>query len=199
MRRILFPLLVIGLAGGLFTLGSGAFFSDVETDTGNTITAGTADLVIGSTVSSCDYAGVAPGQALSACAITLNMAGSLNDLHLDVEVHVTQVADTCTTENCNGAANLSAADIAVTACSFAGGSCPFGAVATLADIVAAGCVALDADSAANEDGRVLSLTFQVSSSIANNTQGDGLSIDFHFGLSQQTDASPSRCHPVGAT
>jgi predicted ribosomally synthesized peptide with SipW-like signal peptide len=44
MRRILFPLLVIGLAGGLFTLGSGAFFSDTETDTDNTITAGSLDL-----------------------------------------------------------------------------------------------------------------------------------------------------------
>ena len=44
MRRILFPLLVIGLAAGMFTLGSGAFFSDTETDTGNTITAGTLDL-----------------------------------------------------------------------------------------------------------------------------------------------------------
>jgi predicted ribosomally synthesized peptide with SipW-like signal peptide len=37
---------VIGLAAGLFSLGSGAFFSDTETDTGNTFTAGTLDLTL---------------------------------------------------------------------------------------------------------------------------------------------------------
>jgi predicted ribosomally synthesized peptide with SipW-like signal peptide len=44
MRRLVFPILVIGLAAGMFTMGSGAFFSDTEQDTGNTIAAGTLDL-----------------------------------------------------------------------------------------------------------------------------------------------------------
>ena len=46
MRRILFPLLIIGLAAGLFSLGSGAFFSDTETSTGNTFTAGSLNLTL---------------------------------------------------------------------------------------------------------------------------------------------------------
>ncbi len=33
MRRILFPLLIIGVVAGLFSLGSGAYFSDTETST----------------------------------------------------------------------------------------------------------------------------------------------------------------------
>jgi len=61
MRRILFPLLVIGLAGGLFTLGSGAFFSDVESDIDNTITAGSLDLSVDTTSpSGCDIAAFVP-------------------------------------------------------------------------------------------------------------------------------------------
>ena len=41
MRRLLFPLLIIGVTVSLFSIGSGAFFSDSQTSTGNTFTADT--------------------------------------------------------------------------------------------------------------------------------------------------------------
>jgi predicted ribosomally synthesized peptide with SipW-like signal peptide len=97
MRRILFPLLVIGLAGGLFTLGSGAFFSDVESDTGNTITAGTLDLEKTALFSaSCTSASlVKPGDGPVNCSATVTNAGSLDgDLYLRVVLVETDPAQT---------------------------------------------------------------------------------------------------------
>jgi predicted ribosomally synthesized peptide with SipW-like signal peptide len=200
MRRILFPLLVIGLAGGLFTLGSGAFFSDTETDTGNTITAGTLDLALGNAVGSCDLSDAHPEHTF-VCNITLNMAGSLNDLHLDGEVHTQGTADSCNLDACNGQANLSGADIIVSACSFDGGACPFpnpgGGDHLLSEIEAGGCAVFDADSDEGEDGRVLSLTFRVNPFAGNVIQGDSLDITFHFGLTQAADSNnANRCHPT---
>jgi predicted ribosomally synthesized peptide with SipW-like signal peptide len=46
MKQILFSLAVIGVTSALAVGGSGAFFSDAETSTGNTFTAGTIDLKI---------------------------------------------------------------------------------------------------------------------------------------------------------
>ncbi len=88
MRRILFPLLVIGLAGGLFTLGSGAFFSDSETDTGNTITAGTLTLDVTSpfaTVACSSTNLTKPGDGPATCTNTVQNSGSITgDLYLKV-------------------------------------------------------------------------------------------------------------------
>jgi predicted ribosomally synthesized peptide with SipW-like signal peptide len=85
VRRILFPLLVIGLAGGLFTLGSGAFFSDTETDTGNIITAGSLNLTLtdpsengtDSETETWVFPGVKPGDSGTA-SLTINNTGSLS-------------------------------------------------------------------------------------------------------------------------
>jgi predicted ribosomally synthesized peptide with SipW-like signal peptide len=90
MRRILFPLLIIGLATGLFTLGSGAFFSDTAEDTNNTITAGTMTLEVTqkfNAVASCTLPSNAkPGDPVS-CSSTLTNTGSLaGKLYLAVEV-----------------------------------------------------------------------------------------------------------------
>ncbi len=46
MRRILFPILIIGVVAGMFSIGSGAFFSDTETSTANVFTAGTLNLTL---------------------------------------------------------------------------------------------------------------------------------------------------------
>lgn len=46
MRRMLASLVLIGLAAALVGAGSLAYFSDVETSTGNTFTAGTLDLKV---------------------------------------------------------------------------------------------------------------------------------------------------------
>lgn len=49
MKRILLSLLVIGTVGGTVFAATNAFFSDTETSTGNTFTAGKVDLTIDST------------------------------------------------------------------------------------------------------------------------------------------------------
>jgi spore coat-associated protein N len=72
MRRILFPLLVIGLAGGLFTLGSGAFFTDTATDTGNTITTGTVDISIAPTTAILTASNMAPGDTINGSILVKN-------------------------------------------------------------------------------------------------------------------------------
>lgn len=211
MRRLLFPVLMVGLAAGLFTLGSGAFLKDSGADTNNKIASGTLDLTLGGAVGLCDYASVIPGQTLAACTKTLNMAGTLNDLHLDVELHATNLAcdpngaNNGIANKCDTSADLSPADFLVHACSFpAAGACPWlpfpfvADAATLADFIAQGCRVLDADSDASEDGRVLSLTLKVKDIIADNTQGDAIDITFHFGLSTLAPAPvgpASRCHP----
>lgn len=46
MKKILISLMVIAVAVGLVASASGAFFSDKETSTGNTFTAGTIDLAV---------------------------------------------------------------------------------------------------------------------------------------------------------
>jgi spore coat-associated protein N len=74
MRRILFPLLIIGLATGLFTLGSGAFFTDTAEDTNNTITSGTVDISIGAgpIVSVSSPPGMAPGDTVNGSVVVTN-------------------------------------------------------------------------------------------------------------------------------
>jgi predicted ribosomally synthesized peptide with SipW-like signal peptide len=80
MRRILFPLLIIGMAAGLFTMGSGAFFSDTAEDTGNVITAGTVDITLtgGSPiVTVASPPGMAPGDNANG-SVQVNNAGTLS-------------------------------------------------------------------------------------------------------------------------
>jgi predicted ribosomally synthesized peptide with SipW-like signal peptide len=199
MRRILFPLLVIGLAAGLFTLGSGAFFSDTETDTGNTIVAGTLDLGLGGAIGACDTDQVIPGQLLPACNITLNMAGSLNDLYLYAQTNFgvsacNPAGANDSTEFCDTTADLGPSDFAVEACSFDGGSCPWAFTSgetTLADLF--DCVPLDQDADAGEDNRTLSIQVRANTSIGNAAQGDRVDFAFTFGLSQPEDSPSSRC------
>jgi predicted ribosomally synthesized peptide with SipW-like signal peptide len=111
MRRILFPILVIGLTAGLFTLGSGAFFSDVENSTGNTFTAGSLDLKVDVTGTSgtnvgdsatgtCVIAEFYPptpsndvifdGATGDNCTITVENLGNLpGDLYLEITLPLT--------------------------------------------------------------------------------------------------------------
>jgi predicted ribosomally synthesized peptide with SipW-like signal peptide len=118
MRRILFPLLVIGLAGGLFTLGSGAFFSDIETDTSNTITAGTLDLQKTATfAASCSASTNAkPGDSFP-CTTTLTNGGSLSgDLYMQAAVTDTNnLADVLTIAGGNTTGTTGALEGAVAA------------------------------------------------------------------------------------
>jgi spore coat-associated protein N len=197
MRRILFPLLVIGLAAGLFSLGSGAFFSDTETDTGNTITAGTLDLVCEAGASACgsshfDIDDAAPGGAAQALSVTLSNGGTLAG-PLAVKIEATSVADTCAAEACNGMADLLASEIDVTACTYDGANCTTlagwpGVINSLDDIVGT-CRTLDADFQPADDNKVFSISVRINLGVANNRQGDGMSIDLKFGLAQAGQAA----------
>lgn len=63
MRRLLFPLLIIGVTVSLFSIGSGAFFSDTQTSTGNSFTAGEFTLTVGTSFSVPAEGGIYPGQS----------------------------------------------------------------------------------------------------------------------------------------
>lgn len=63
MKRILFSLGMIVLAGGAVATGTGAFFSDTETSSGNTFTAGSIDLKIDHSLST--YNGSVLGGSLT--------------------------------------------------------------------------------------------------------------------------------------
>ncbi len=59
MKKILVSLMAIALVIGLVGAGAFAYFSDVETSTGNTFTAGTLDLTAGSDFVAGTYSGAA--------------------------------------------------------------------------------------------------------------------------------------------
>ena len=46
IKSILGSIVIIGIVASLMTVGTQSFFSDVETSTGNTFTAGTIDLTV---------------------------------------------------------------------------------------------------------------------------------------------------------
>jgi predicted ribosomally synthesized peptide with SipW-like signal peptide len=204
MRRILFPLLVIGLAGGLFTLGSGAFFSDAESDVDNIITAGTLDLVCDVFGGEADcggpghfsISGMVPGTTTKVFTLTLSNGGSLSGV-LAAQVNATALA--CdddgandNSEHCDVGADLAASEIDITACSYAGGACPWVGANSLDDL--ASCVTLDATFDASDDNIALSFTVRVNSGVGNAEQGDAVDIDVLLGLVQTGQAA--NCTPA---
>jgi predicted ribosomally synthesized peptide with SipW-like signal peptide len=213
MRRILFPILVIGLAAGLFTLGSGAFFSDTETDTGNTITAGTLDLKLLDGADAalgahhCDASNVQPGQDLTfttsgaTCITHFKNNGSLvADLWAQVKVNSYACTDTAnggaggTSQYCDVNADLVGGDFTISSYT---GPAAFGITAgtsTIADLVSAGCVKITDNIAA---AATTSLTFDLTvktdlaASPDNLAQGDAIKITIIGQLVQ--DGQPGTC------
>jgi len=211
MRRILFPLLVIGLAGGLFTLGSGAFFSDTETDTGNTITAGTLDLSLtgtGYASSQCDIASYQPASdgnvnfdgSLGTCKIPAKNVGSLDgDLYLRAVVTNTAcdaVPVLPDTEFCDGGGDLggqlhqSLCSRAVNGTSTLGADgnqpCGGGIATDVGHVIANGLAHACAKVAGPlKAGDTYTIEFDLADhAVTNVSQGDRVTFDFYFELVQ---------------
>ena len=86
-------LLLMGMAG----IGTWAFFSDVETSTGNTLTAGTLDLKTDDTdgvTQTLLATNLAPGNTVGPETITLKNTGSVAGASLDLSFSYTETDDT---------------------------------------------------------------------------------------------------------
>jgi predicted ribosomally synthesized peptide with SipW-like signal peptide len=193
MRRILFPLLVIGLAGGLFTLGSGAFFSDTETDTGNTITAGTIDLVLedgegAPGANHCSASGVSPDidvdftDSGENCSTGFLNNGSLTaDLYVKFDVNsygCTNVANGGLNDGsqyCNAGADLLASDFLITSFTGPGAWGIVTNTSTLQTLEDLGCVLATANLVADASTDV-NFDLKVKSTVGNAAQGDAIKI-----------------------
>lgn len=76
MKKILMSLMAIGLVVGLVGAGTMAYFSDTETSTGNTFTAGTLDIALGTSSWSADFDNMKPGDTVT-FTLPVNNEGSL--------------------------------------------------------------------------------------------------------------------------
>jgi len=94
-KKILFSIMAIALVGALVGAGVFAYFSDTETSTGNTFTAGTLDLEVDSenpwTSTPVNVTCMEPGAAASPVNITCKNVGCLTG---DLYMKITNVADT---------------------------------------------------------------------------------------------------------
>ena len=89
MKRILVSLSIIGVVGAIAIGGTIAYFSDVETSTGNTFSAGTLDLIVNSenpfTAAVVVLYDMKPGQESVPITVRLRNDGSIEgiaDLHI---------------------------------------------------------------------------------------------------------------------
>ncbi len=90
-------LLVMALVGG----GTWAYFSDVETSTGNILTAGTLDLKtndLDGVTGTLTLTNIAPGDSVGPATVTLKNSGSINATALDVAVSYVESDGTKPTE-----------------------------------------------------------------------------------------------------
>lgn len=215
MRRILFPLLVIGLAAGLFSLGSGAFFSDTATDTGNVIAAGTLDLLINLetddiVTNQCSIAVYQPQGGISNdvdfdgplenCTVTVKNNGTLaGDLFLKIVI----VDEACNSagandgsEFCDVTANLGT-QLTVVGCTDTTGTGsevanPCTGTTTLLSL-AFSCVKVSDLGAKGSGSDTYILVFDLSDgSVTNLSQGDKVTVNMTFELVQDSVASPLR-------
>jgi len=91
MKRILISLSIIGVVSAFAIGGTIAFFSDTETSTGNTFTAGTLDLgSLGNISWEFPFLDMKPGDSTGEQMLLLQMASgsnSPNHLEIDVDTH----------------------------------------------------------------------------------------------------------------
>jgi predicted ribosomally synthesized peptide with SipW-like signal peptide len=100
MKKILVSLMTIALVSALIGGGIYAYFSDVETSTGNTFTAGTLDLQVDSenpwTSTAVTVSDMEPGVAAADVDLTCENVGTLTG---DLYMKITSVTDTGNTIN----------------------------------------------------------------------------------------------------
>lgn len=181
MRRILFPLLIIGMAAGLFTLGSGAFFSDFDTDTGNTITAGTLTVGINPFFAdNCDLDEIVKPGDSDTCNSTVTNTGSITG-KLYMRVVVTSP------DSLAGQLQVSSGSTAASTGTVLGPANTWVAGTFWSDL-ALSCTQV-ATLDANETFAFSFLT-TFNTAAGNAFQGKSATLDFYYALIQEEDPTP---------
>ena len=97
MKKILISLMAIALVIGLVGAGTMAYFSDTETSSGNTFTAGTLDLTASATGMPFNVGPMKPGDSGSG-KIALTNAGTIGAAELDISMSTVINNDVSTAE-----------------------------------------------------------------------------------------------------
>ena len=190
MKRIIGLAIAIMLSLGMSGIGTWAYFSDVETATGNTLAAGTLDLKtddVDGVTQTLFATKMAPGDSKASENITLKNSGSLAGSTLDLAF--SYVENDSSPNPVDRNADDTAANIEVTALNY-GGSSLLGSVSDnnsneytdifdlkMADL--SGQIGIDA-SASKEFG----ITVKLKEATGNDFQADGIDITMTFTLNQ---------------
>ena len=97
MKKILISLMAIALVIGLVGAGTMAYFSDTETSSGNTFTAGTLDLTVSATGMPFNVGPMKPGDSGSG-KIALTNAGTIGAAKLDISMSTVTNNDVSTAD-----------------------------------------------------------------------------------------------------
>lgn len=201
MKRILVSLMTMALVGALVTGGIYAYFSDTETSTGNTFTAGTLDLEVNSenpwTSTGVTVANMEPGVAATPVDISCENVGTLTG---DLYMRITSVTDTggtinepeCSAEGgtwtspsgpCTGNTAVDNISTLITLSCTVGGSPVTGLNGVLLSAVP-GTWTLIQDDLAGSGTITLSIGGTLSSGATNEYQGDVSTFTIEFYLAQ---------------
>lgn len=194
MRKILTSIMVIGIVATMLGAGTFAIFSDTETSTGNTFTAGTLDLKVDygkddPNVVSYTFENMKPGDK-EEVTFHLKNVGTIEDVKAKMHLDVTQnlengcnepeeLVDTTCGDPGDGEGEL--CGVLLTAIYFNGGLVT---QRYLADLDAMGEFSLppwQSDWYQNE----VRLKFSIDSGVGNIIQGDSCTVDITFGLEQK--------------
>jgi predicted ribosomally synthesized peptide with SipW-like signal peptide len=187
MKKVLVSLSAIAIIGTMAAAGTGAFFSDTETSTGNTFAAATLDLTLDTTGSlPFNVTNVAPG-ATGSTSFTVTNAGTIPGF-LDIGgSNLGGIENGCTepelvTETACLADTISELPSNITLVVTAGATQLFsGSLASFATSNLDNNFALAAGAT-----QTITVTYTVDSAADNRIQSDTASLDLNFELGQTT-------------
>lgn len=188
MKRIIGLAIVLMLLIGMGGIGTWAFFSDVETSTGNELTAGSLDLKtddVDGVTGTLTLANMKPGDSASG-SITLKNTGSINGSTLDIEFSYVESDGSPNVVNMN--ADETAAVMEVTVLNYDGSSL-LGSVSDgpngYKDIEDLKNTDLTGQSGIDvSEEKAFEITVQLVTSTGNDFQADGIDITMTFTLNQ---------------
>ena len=192
MKKILGLTIVAMLLIGMTGIGTWAYFSDVETSTGNILTAGTLDLTTNDAdgVSQTLLAtNMAPGDTVGPETITLKNTGSVGASSLDLAF--SYVENDGSTNPVNMSADATAAQLEVTVLNY-GGSSILGSVSD-SQTIPNGYIDIEDLKNADLSGqggidasasKVFEIAVQLRTSTGNDFQADGITVTMTFTLNQ---------------
>ena len=192
-KKMLLSLLVIGVVSVSAGAGTWAYFSDTETSTDNTFTAGTLDLELDGAdgITGFGITDVAPGDSGEATSIVVSNAGSIDgDLTVSIsdvddeengEENDAEAEDDDTSSNDGYAANDGSAigDLSyeITLTVSDGTTTYVGNLNTLTNLVDMDFGSIGAD-------KTITVSYAVDTDADNQIQGDSVSFDIDFSLDQ---------------